>query len=149
MLKFRLLIVLGNEAMQSPGDVAGKLREVADKLDHLDATRNSTGPGGHFETELVDRGVIRDINGNRVGSWVADEEVFVGDIGASPAERRVVDLARTIGQHWRDQQGVNGRLLDALAEATSDKAPRSFDPTAESHEIPDVSRIPIDLGRKR
>jgi hypothetical protein len=33
-------------------------------------------------------------------------------------DRRVLELAREIGRHWRDQEGVNAHLLDELAEAT-------------------------------
>jgi hypothetical protein len=31
-------------------------------------------------------------------------------------ERRIYDLACTIGSHWRDQEGISGALLDELAE---------------------------------
>lgn len=34
---------------------------------------------------------------------------------------KVVELALEIGRHWRDQEGVNGALLEQLAEATMDK----------------------------
>jgi hypothetical protein len=31
---------------------------------------------------------------------------------------RIVAIARVIGEHWRTQEGINGALLDELAEAT-------------------------------
>lgn len=31
---------------------------------------------------------------------------------------RILGLAKTIGQHWRDQEGVNSALLDELAKLT-------------------------------
>lgn len=34
-------------------------------------------------------------------------------------ERRIYDLAIEIGQHWHDQDGVNGALLDELAQLVS------------------------------
>jgi hypothetical protein len=42
------------------------------------------------------------------------------DAPASPLwqMRRIQDLASEIGRHWRDQGGVNGALLDQLAELT-------------------------------
>jgi hypothetical protein len=40
------------------------------------------------------------------------------DAEPSPNEREILALAMKIGQHWRDQQGVNGGLLDQLAELT-------------------------------
>lgn len=33
------------------------------------------------------------------------------------ADQRVLELARLIGAHWRDQEGVNAALIDELAEA--------------------------------
>jgi hypothetical protein len=55
--QFILKIELGNEAMQTPQDIAQALREAAGSLDGLvpEATRAS--------------GSIRDLNGNRVGKW--------------------------------------------------------------------------------
>lgn len=55
--QFILKIELGNEAMQTPQDIAQALREAAGGLDGLvpEATRAS--------------GSIRDLNGNRVGKW--------------------------------------------------------------------------------
>ena len=50
--KFALSIELGNEAMQSPADVAGALLSVATKLKL-------------YYTE----GYIFDLNGNNVGIW--------------------------------------------------------------------------------
>lgn len=37
---------------------------------------------------------------------------------------RILQLANTIGRHWRDQDGVNGALLDELAEWTTGAAPK-------------------------
>ena len=55
-MKFTLTIELGNDAMQTPEDVAGALREVAD-----DVERTSMPQDGHR---------VRDYNGNTVGRWV-------------------------------------------------------------------------------
>lgn len=58
--KFVLNIDLGNEAMQSYGDVKDALKRVAQQL----------GPDGN-DTPFDGResGTIRDGNGNTVGSW--------------------------------------------------------------------------------
>jgi hypothetical protein len=56
-MKFTLTIDLGNSAMDEPQDVARALDEVA-----FDLKRN--GFVGEGES-----GLIRDLNGNRVGSW--------------------------------------------------------------------------------
>lgn len=37
---------------------------------------------------------------------------------------RIIQLARTIGRHWREQDGVNGALLDELAELTTGGPPK-------------------------
>lgn len=50
---FALTIELGNDTMQSGPDVAGALREVADRIEH----------------DLEARGTIRDANGNTVGRY--------------------------------------------------------------------------------
>ena len=49
---FKLSITMGNDAMQTPEDVAAALREVASKMED-----------GH------DEGSIRDVNGNKVGTF--------------------------------------------------------------------------------
>jgi hypothetical protein len=54
--RFTLAIELGNEAMQTPQDVAGALRRVADTV-------------GGSTARLVDSQHVRDRNGNTVGSW--------------------------------------------------------------------------------
>ena len=54
--KFQLTIKLGNDAMQSPRDVVAALRAVADRLE-VESFR------------FNDSGIIRDVNGNNVGSW--------------------------------------------------------------------------------
>lgn len=43
---------------------------------------------------------------------------YVREHMASGFAAGILELARRIGQHWRDQQGVNGALLDELAEVT-------------------------------
>ena len=55
-MKFTLEIELGNDAMQSPYDVAKALQVIAEDL-----RRNGFADEG--------TGVIRDANGNRVGTW--------------------------------------------------------------------------------
>lgn len=59
MEQFALRIEMGNEAMQTPQDIANALREAADKLDRLD-------PEITFS-----KGSIHDLNGNKVGKWEA------------------------------------------------------------------------------
>jgi hypothetical protein len=61
MSHFSLKITLGNEAMQTPDDVAAALRQVADRLD-----------GTAFVEH--DGAKIRDTNGNTVGLWFSDRE---------------------------------------------------------------------------
>ena len=36
----------------------------------------------------------------------------------APSAQRILLLANEIGRHWRDQEGVNGSLLDELAALT-------------------------------
>jgi len=55
---FELKIELGNDAMQTPRDVAFVLKKLASKLDNM---------GDDFA--LVDGGKIMDANGNSVGKW--------------------------------------------------------------------------------
>ena len=55
--KFTLDIDLGNDAMQTADDVAEALRRVAKRLE---ADRD------------LSSGLIRDLNGNTVGVWVAE-----------------------------------------------------------------------------
>ena len=57
---FRLGIELGNDAMQTPEDVADALRDIADRIERGDLTG----------------GGIRDENGNTVGSWDYEPEAF-------------------------------------------------------------------------
>jgi hypothetical protein len=54
--EFVLYLTLGNAAMQTPDDVAGALRGVIRRV-----LRGDTG------------GIIRDVNGNTVGSWERGE----------------------------------------------------------------------------
>lgn len=54
---FRLEIAIGNEDMRSAHDIALALREVAAQI----------APGNAA-------GLIRDVNGNRVGSWSIAED---------------------------------------------------------------------------
>ena len=55
-MTFSLKIKLGNEAMQTPEDVAAALRSVAQAVDRVGVS------SGEY-------GTIRDLNGNTVGSW--------------------------------------------------------------------------------
>ena len=59
MPQFILKIQLGNDAMQTGYDIAGALREIADKVYDNEDMREFTG---------VKR--IMDLNGNTVGSWM-------------------------------------------------------------------------------
>ena len=60
--EFRLRIDLGNSAMQTAGDVAAALRDVAARLDECPTW------------ERGDRGNIVDKNGNTVGTWKLDDD---------------------------------------------------------------------------
>jgi hypothetical protein len=64
MMTFTLGIRLGNDAMQTPHDVAAVLRKVADRLDV------QAGLLGAVREESS----IRDLNGNTVGEWVFAED---------------------------------------------------------------------------
>ena len=57
-MRFHLQIVLGNEAMQTPEDVAKALRDIADKLENSNTFQDRTGGS-----------LIHDLNGNRVGGY--------------------------------------------------------------------------------
>lgn len=59
---FHLEIAIGNDSMQSPDDVASALEEVAANLRRDARLRGST-----------DGSIIRDTNGNRVGSHWSEE----------------------------------------------------------------------------
>jgi hypothetical protein len=56
---FKLTIELGNEAMQTPEDVAEALQAVARELERLSGSWPRAGAEGK----------IRDVNGNTVGKW--------------------------------------------------------------------------------
>lgn len=58
-MKFTLTIKTGNDAMETPGDVAAALRKVADRIGCPWL------PG--------DTGTILDANGNTVGRWEMNE----------------------------------------------------------------------------
>ena len=62
MHTFYLEIAVGNDSMQSPDDVASALEAVAANLRRDARFRGST-----------DGGIIRDTNGNRVGSHWSEE----------------------------------------------------------------------------
>lgn len=64
-MKFTLTIELGNEAMQTGYDVADALREIADRIYPRGLTEHRNA------VSLV--GLVRDINGNTVGSWQVTE----------------------------------------------------------------------------
>lgn len=57
-MKFVLEIKTNNDAMQTGADIADRLRAIANLIE-------GQGSG------LVASGIIRDINGNRVGTWSA------------------------------------------------------------------------------
>ena len=57
-MKFTLEIKLGNDAMQTPADIADALQDLAGDL--KDAPDIEPTPSA---------GTIRDINGNRIGHW--------------------------------------------------------------------------------
>ena len=57
-MRFRLQILLGNDAMKTGADVRAKLADLA---------KDERGPIAF--AELGDQGLIRDDNGNTVGFW--------------------------------------------------------------------------------
>lgn len=60
MATFTLTIKLGNAEMQTGDDVAEALRSVAESLDGWDTS---------LEESWASPRVIRDLNGNQVGTW--------------------------------------------------------------------------------
>ena len=58
MEEFTLTIRLGNDAMQTGGDIADALHKVAERID--------THRGGEIDSGV---GRIMDDNGNHVGDW--------------------------------------------------------------------------------
>ena len=66
-MQFIVKIDLGNEAMQTKGDVVSALGAVADRLRRADGESDSLGVGFWA--------VIRDANGNRVGNASVQEAV--------------------------------------------------------------------------
>lgn len=59
--KFTLSIKLGNDAMQDHNDIGSALVQLGQRL--MKEHARGLGPS------TVDSGIIRDINGNNVGSW--------------------------------------------------------------------------------
>jgi len=57
---FTLKIKLGNEAMQTPADVAEALRDVAGRVGAL---------GESVWPHDYGYGFVKDLNGNKVGEW--------------------------------------------------------------------------------
>jgi hypothetical protein len=60
MNTFELKVQFGNEAMQSPEDLAYALRQLADGFETWQAWPS-----------IIEEGRVRDLNGNTVGEWVA------------------------------------------------------------------------------
>jgi hypothetical protein len=58
MATFNLTIELGNDAMQSPADIARALRRVAETWGMIEGA-----------AAVGEEGEIRDLNGNTVGGW--------------------------------------------------------------------------------
>jgi len=62
-LTFTLSITLGNDAMQTPA-------EIADRLSHVAMVLTSREVAGYpFSAAVVSDGTFRDTNGNTVGEW--------------------------------------------------------------------------------
>lgn len=58
-----------------------------------------------------------------LSEWIRESCNAAAYTGGDAALEAIVRLARQIGRHWRDQQGVNGALLDELADATEGARP--------------------------
>lgn len=72
--------------------------------------------------------------GDRLGGHIHVSVLGAGDVGQRPLagtfvvgdaeweafanQATIIDLATTIGSHWRTQEGINGVLLDRLAQVT-------------------------------
>lgn len=61
-MRFTLEIEFGNEAMQTPDDVAGALEQTASRLMGIEGI-----------TSADDAGLVFDLNGNTVGQWSVTE----------------------------------------------------------------------------
>lgn len=70
MQKLLVEIELGNDAMSRPAHLADALRRVAYELETIGSERLE-GPRAH-KLYPADSRSIRDINGNRVGTWNID-----------------------------------------------------------------------------
>lgn len=57
-MTFKLTIELGNEAMQTPEDVASALQDIAERLGYGDNAAS----------------IVRDVNGNTVGSYAFEDD---------------------------------------------------------------------------
>ena len=74
MDEFTLTIRLGNDAMQTGGDIAEALRKVADRIDARRFLQEGDGPVydvtyGVLRDTRYDHNRIMDANGNAVGEW--------------------------------------------------------------------------------
>jgi hypothetical protein len=100
-MKFTLEIELGNDAMSTPADIAGALRDLAGRLEGTDTL--GIRYTGHGDT-------IRDANNNTVGSWDVSERPDV----LKPGESEF--MSRT-GETYASYQAKH--MYDPPREATS------------------------------
>lgn len=61
--KFKLSIEMGNDAMQTPRELAEALRELATRVESIEETETNAGAK------------VLDDNGNEVGTWEYEVEV--------------------------------------------------------------------------
>lgn len=67
--KFKLNIEMGNDAMQTPRELAEALRELATRVESIEEDETNAGAK------------VLDDNGNEVGAWEYDVEVEDDDDG--------------------------------------------------------------------
>jgi len=96
MLKFKVELDLGNDAMQTVDEVSVALQRALDAFlsDHV----TSRGVAAHLVEG--DGGVLRDVNGNRVGVWGVEDTRGTDERGVrreSAYDRRERELGRYSG----------------------------------------------------
>lgn len=95
-------------------------------LDHRLGYLERISDGGYYDQTFS----IRCLDGSRM-NWTNSIFVRVPIDRVLPADNptpdamaimRIVEVAKKVGEHWRDQEGVNGALLDELGKLTSEGA---------------------------
>lgn len=91
------------------GDAIGEVREaIREKV---------SGFPDHLLEDLA-RSVAKRVLALRMPSGLDAADMRAFRAWRMAGNDTVLAIARKIGEHWRDQEGVNGALLDELADAT-------------------------------